>query len=88
VLNEKPLQLQPDLSYIEKPIRIIKRIVKELRNKQIPMVKLFLGTSRYSRRNIGDGRVGEKEVPRTALRDACKFRDEISLSERGCNTPF
>jgi hypothetical protein len=32
VLNEEPLQLQPDLSYVEKPVRIVERSVKELRN--------------------------------------------------------
>jgi hypothetical protein len=41
VLNEEPLQLQPDLSYVEKSIKIIKRSMKELRNKKILMVKVL-----------------------------------------------
>jgi predicted Ser/Thr protein kinase len=41
VLNEKPLLLQQDLSYVEKPVKIIERSVKELRNKKISMVKVL-----------------------------------------------
>jgi hypothetical protein len=41
VLNEEPLMLQPDLSYVEKPVQILKWSVKELRNKRILMVKVL-----------------------------------------------
>jgi hypothetical protein len=41
VLNEEPLQCQQDLSYMEKPVKIIERSVKELRNKRIPTVKVL-----------------------------------------------
>jgi hypothetical protein len=41
VLNEEPLQLQPNLSHIEKPVKVIERSMKELRNKRIPMVKVL-----------------------------------------------
>jgi hypothetical protein len=30
--------LKPELSYVEKPMRIIEKSVKELRNKKIPIV--------------------------------------------------
>jgi hypothetical protein len=40
VLNEEPLQLQLDLSYVEKLVKIIEWSVKERRNKKIPMVKV------------------------------------------------
>jgi hypothetical protein len=30
VLNEEPLQVQLDLSYVEKPVKIIERIVKKI----------------------------------------------------------
>jgi hypothetical protein len=39
VLRKEPLQLQPDLSYVEKLVKVIERSVKELRNKKILMVK-------------------------------------------------
>jgi hypothetical protein len=41
VLNEEPLLLQPNLSYVEKPVKIIEKSVKELRSKKIPMVKIL-----------------------------------------------
>jgi hypothetical protein len=41
VLNEEPLQLQLDLSYVEKPVKIIERSMKEFRHKRIPMVKVL-----------------------------------------------
>jgi hypothetical protein len=41
VLNEEPLQLQSNLSYVEKPVKVIERSVKELRNKKILMVKIL-----------------------------------------------
>jgi hypothetical protein len=40
-LNDEPLQLYPNLSYIEKPKKILERSIKELRNKSIPMVKVL-----------------------------------------------
>ena len=40
VVDLEPLQLQPDLSYEEKPLRIIDTKVKELKTKQIPFVKV------------------------------------------------
>jgi hypothetical protein len=41
VLNEEPLQLMPNLSYMEKPKEILEKSIKELRNKSIPMVKVL-----------------------------------------------
>jgi hypothetical protein len=41
VLNEEPLQLQLNLSYVEKPVKVLERSVKELRNKRILMVKIL-----------------------------------------------
>jgi hypothetical protein len=41
VLNEEPLQLMPNLSYVEKPKEILEKSVKELRNKSMPMVKVL-----------------------------------------------
>jgi hypothetical protein len=41
VLNEEPLILQLDLSYVKKPVWIIEKSVKELRNKKISMVKVL-----------------------------------------------
>lgn len=41
VLNYEPLELRTDLSYKEKPLKILERNVRELRRKMIPMVKVW-----------------------------------------------
>ena len=41
VLSYEPLQLNQDLTYEEKPIRILDTKEKELRNKKIPLVKVL-----------------------------------------------
>jgi hypothetical protein len=41
VLNEEPLQLIPNLCYVERPKEILEKSVKELSNKSIPMVKFL-----------------------------------------------
>jgi hypothetical protein len=41
VLNDKPLQLQLNLSYVEKPVKVIEQSIKKLRNKKIPIVKII-----------------------------------------------
>ena len=38
VLDHSKLELQPDLSYTEKPMAILDRSAKTLRNKAIPLV--------------------------------------------------
>ena len=35
------IEIQPDLTYSEEPIRILAREIKVLRNKCIPLVKVF-----------------------------------------------
>ena len=41
VLSQKPLALDPDLSYEERLVQILDKRVKELRNKKIPLVKIL-----------------------------------------------
>ena len=40
VLNYEPLQLTPNMSYEERPVQILARQERRLRNKVIPMVKV------------------------------------------------
>ena len=42
VIDYKPLEIEEDLSYQEKPIRILAREVKALRNRNIGFVKVFV----------------------------------------------
>ncbi|KAJ9183267.1 hypothetical protein P3X46_007146, partial [Hevea brasiliensis] len=39
--GKEEIEIQPDLTYEEEPLRILAREVKELRNKQIPLVKVL-----------------------------------------------
>ena len=41
VVSSKIIELRPDLTYKEEPVEILAREVKELRNKQIPLVKVL-----------------------------------------------
>jgi len=41
VISREEIEIQPDLTYEEEPLRILGREVKELRNKQIPLVKVL-----------------------------------------------
>ncbi|KAL5570692.1 hypothetical protein UlMin_020289 [Ulmus minor] len=41
VLEQEPIELHEDLSYEEKPVQILDRKIKTLRNKEIPLVKVL-----------------------------------------------
>ncbi|KAJ9189374.1 hypothetical protein P3X46_000678, partial [Hevea brasiliensis] len=41
VISREEIEIQPDLTYEEEPLRILAREVKELRKKQIPLVKVL-----------------------------------------------
>ena len=41
ILKNELVELKTDLSYEEKPVQILLREVKQLRNKQIPLVKVL-----------------------------------------------
>ena len=41
VITPSEIEIQPNLSYEEEPVRILMREVKELRNKKIPLVKVL-----------------------------------------------
>ena len=41
VIEYEPLEIQPDLSYVEQPIEILDRKEKALRNKIVPLVKVL-----------------------------------------------
>ena len=41
VIEYEPIELQPDLSYVEQPVQILDRKERVLRNKSIPIVKVL-----------------------------------------------
>ena len=41
ILRQEPIQLKEDLTYEERPVQILDRSEKELRNKKISLVKVL-----------------------------------------------
>ena len=41
VISTEDIEIRPDLSYEEEPVKILASEVKELRNKQVPLVKVL-----------------------------------------------
>ncbi|KAK5803695.1 hypothetical protein PVK06_031344 [Gossypium arboreum] len=41
VIPHTEIELQPDMTYSEEPVKILAREVKELRNKRVPLVKVL-----------------------------------------------
>ena len=41
VIEYEPIEIQPDLSYVEQPVQILDKQDRVLRNKSIPMVKVL-----------------------------------------------
>jgi hypothetical protein len=74
-LNEEPLQLLLNLSYVEKPKEILERSVKELRNKKTFDGQGFVGTSWSSRYYLGNRGMDEEKISGIILRyDIKQFR--------------
>ena len=41
ILNYEPVNIQPDLTYEEKPVEIVDSKIQELRNKRVKLVKVI-----------------------------------------------
>ena len=41
VIEVEPVEIQPDLSYVEQPVRISDRKERTLRNKVVPLVRVL-----------------------------------------------
>ncbi|KAL5837096.1 hypothetical protein ACOSQ3_014265 [Xanthoceras sorbifolium] len=41
IVSIETIDIQPDLTYEEEPVRVLDREIKELRNKKIPLVKVL-----------------------------------------------
>jgi len=80
------IAIQPDMTFVEHPIRILDRKTKELRTKSIPLVKVL-----WQHHSFEEGTCElEEEVRRKYLElfgmfSFPNFEDKISLRGRGCN---
>ena len=53
VIEPQTVQVQENLSYESRPIQIIDREVKKLRNKEIPLVKVLWQSQQYEETTRG-----------------------------------
>ena len=85
VVSSETIELKPDLTYEEEPVEILAREVKELRNKQIPLVKEL-----WRNHNIEEAMWESEEVLRQQypqLFNECNFEDEFFFKEGRVVTP-
>ncbi|XP_071901102.1 uncharacterized protein [Coffea arabica] len=63
VLKPKEIDIDVSLTYEEKPVRILDRKVKELRTKQITLVKVLWRNHKVEKAILGSGRGHSNQVP-------------------------
>ena len=88
VLQPENIEIDEALTYEEKPIKLLDRKVKELRNKRIPLVKVLW-------KNHGlEEAIWEVEeeirgkYPYLFPNQSMNFMDEILLRGRGCEDSY
>ena len=87
IVQPEEIEIDEALTYEERPVRLLDRKVKELRNKQIPLVKILW--KNYG----GDEATWEieeeikKKYPELFTDSGEKFRERNSLRGRECETP-
>jgi ''chromo'' (CHRromatin Organisation MOdifier) domain. len=86
VLSEEPTELQEDLSYVEKPVKILGRQEKVLRNKRIPLVKVLWRSHAIEEATWELEEEIKKSYP-ALFGMYPKFRDRNSLRGGDCDIP-
>ena len=77
VVSSETIELRPDLTYEEKPIEILAREVKELRNKRILLVKVLSRNHKTEEATWESEEVMQHQYPQ--LFNEGNFEDEIFL---------
>ena len=86
ILPVQEIQVQEDLSYVEEPKAILPREVKQLRNKQVPSVKVLW--QHHDREEATWELEATMRAQYPQLFESCmNFEDEILLRGESCNTP-
>ena len=76
-LRPEEVEIDEKLSYEERPVKLLDRKVKELKLKQIPLVKLFM--EKYGGNDLGSRRGDSKEVPIIVPKSRYEFRERNSF---------
>ncbi|KAK1610111.1 hypothetical protein QYE76_033784, partial [Lolium multiflorum] len=85
-VSHEELELQPDLTYIEKPAKILEESWKQLRNKAIKYCKIQW-KHHPEGSHLGKGGRPEENIPRTLRYYNHNFGTKFSLRGKGCNVP-
>ena len=75
VVSSETIELKSDLTYEEEPVDILAREVKELQNKQIPLVKVLWGNHKIEEATWESEEVMRQQYPQ--LFNEGNFEDEI-----------
>ena len=80
VVSSETIEIRPDLTYEEKPVEILAREIKELRNKRIPLVKVLWRNHKTEEATWESEEVMRQQYPQ--LFDEGNFKDKILLRRR------
>ena len=83
VVSLETIELRLDLTYEEDLVEILAREVKELRNKQIPLVKVLWRNHKIEEATWESEEVMPQQCPQ--LFNEGNFKDEILLKRESCN---
>ncbi|KAA3457139.1 Retrotransposable element Tf2 [Gossypium australe] len=86
VIELTEVEIEPDMTYGEKPVKILAREVKQLRNKSIALVKVL-----WQRHGVEEATWEPKEAMRNQypnLFTSKIFRDENPSEGENCNSPI
>ena len=84
VLQPKNIEIDEALAYEEKPVKLLDRKVKELRNKRIPLVKVLWRNHEIEEATWEVEEEIRKKYPDLFPNQGMNFEDEILLRGRGC----
>ena len=87
ILHLEDVELDESLTYEEQPVQILDRKVKELRNKQIPLVKILWRNHDVEEATWEIEEGMQKKYPTLFAQEGNNFEDQILLRGGGCETP-
>jgi len=86
VIEYPQIAIQPDMSFVERPVRILDRKTQVLRTKSIPLVKVLWQHHSFEEATWELEEEVRKKYPELfGMFSFPNFEDEISLRGRGCN---
>ncbi|XP_027082175.1 uncharacterized protein [Coffea arabica] len=87
ILRTEDVVLDETLTYEEQPVQILDRKVKELRNKQIPLVKILWRNHDMEEATWEVEEDMQKKYPSLFANKGINFENEIVLRGEGYKTP-